>query len=97
MLVLDPMIATGNTAIAALGLIEAWGLDMSNVQLLSIIASAASIQRILAMYPDVHVSQMISSLLTAQIVVAAIDDTLTEKGYVVPGCGDVGDRLYRSA
>ena len=79
-IVLDPMLATGNSTAHAVKLVQDAGA--SSVRLISIIAAPEGIANIEAAYPDV------------QIVVAAIDRQLNERGYIVPGLGDAGDRLY---
>jgi uracil phosphoribosyltransferase len=79
-ILLDPMLATGNSTAHAVKLVRAAGA--TSVRLVSIIAAPEGIDRVLGEYPDV------------QIVVAAVDRGLNEKGYIVPGLGDAGDRLY---
>jgi uracil phosphoribosyltransferase len=79
-ILLDPMLATGNSTAHAVKLVKAAGA--TSVRLVSIIAAPEGIDRVLGEYPDV------------QIVVAAVDRGLNEKGYIVPGLGDAGDRLY---
>lgn len=76
----DPMLATANTAIAALSkLREAGAID---VRLVCLVAAPEGIERLLAADPDVA------------IITAAIDERLNEIGYIVPGLGDAGDRIY---
>ena len=79
-ILLDPMLATGNSTAAAVKLVKDAGA--SSVRLIAIIAAPEGIDNIQSQHPDV------------QIVVAAIDRGLNEKGYIVPGLGDAGDRLY---
>ncbi len=79
-ILLDPMLATGNSTVHAVKLVKDAGA--SSVRLISIIAAPEGIKNVQDNYPDV------------QIVVAAIDRELNEKGYIVPGLGDAGDRLY---
>ena len=79
-ILLDPMLATGNSTAHAVRLVK--DADATSVRLVSIIAAPEGIDRVLGEYPDV------------QIVVAAVDRGLNEKGYIVPGLGDAGDRLY---
>ena len=79
-ILLDPMLATGNSTAHAVSLVKAAGV--SSVRLISIIAAPEGIENIQTNHPDV------------QIVVAAIDRQLNERGYIVPGLGDAGDRLY---
>ena len=79
-ILLDPMLATGNSTAHAVQLVKDAGA--SSVRLISIIAAPEGIANIQTNHPDV------------QIVVAAIDRQLNERGYIVPGLGDAGDRLY---
>jgi uracil phosphoribosyltransferase len=79
-LLLDPMLATGNSTAAAVATLKEAGA--SSIRLIALIAAPEGIARIHADHPDVS------------IIVAAIDRALNEKGYIVPGLGDAGDRLY---
>ena len=79
-ILLDPMLATGNSTVHAVQLVKDAGA--SSVRLLAIIAAPEGIKNIEEQHPDVL------------IVVASIDRGLNEKGYIVPGLGDAGDRLY---
>jgi uracil phosphoribosyltransferase len=79
-ILLDPMLATGNSTAAAIKIVKDAGAD--SIRLIAIIAAPEGIDRIQSEYPDVR------------IVVAAIDRGLNEKGFIVPGLGDAGDRLY---
>jgi uracil phosphoribosyltransferase len=79
-ILLDPMLATGNSTAHAVKLVKDAGA--TSVRLIAIIAAPEGIDRVLNDHPDV------------QIVVAAIDRGLNERGYIVPGLGDAGDRLY---
>ena len=79
-ILLDPMLATGNSTAHAVQLVKDAGA--SSVRLIAIIAAPEGIANIQQNHPDVR------------IVVAAIDRALNEKGYIVPGLGDAGDRLY---
>jgi uracil phosphoribosyltransferase len=79
-ILLDPMLATGNSTAHAVRLVHEAGA--ASVRLIAIIAAPEGIERVTSEFPDV------------QIVVAAIDRGLNEKGYIVPGLGDAGDRLY---
>jgi uracil phosphoribosyltransferase len=79
-ILLDPMLATGNSTAHAVQLVKDAGA--SSVRLIAIIAAPEGIANIEQQHPDV------------QIVVAAVDRALNEKGYIVPGLGDAGDRLY---
>jgi uracil phosphoribosyltransferase len=79
-LLLDPMLATGNSTAAAVTLLKDAGAQQ--ITLISLIAAPEGVARIEQAHPDVR------------IVVASIDSHLNEKGYIVPGLGDAGDRLY---
>jgi uracil phosphoribosyltransferase len=79
-ILLDPMLATGNSTAHAVKLVKDAGA--TSVRLIAIIAAPEGIDRVLGEYPDVD------------IYVAAIDRGLNENGYIVPGLGDAGDRLY---
>ncbi|HXV58615.1 MAG TPA: uracil phosphoribosyltransferase [Gaiellaceae bacterium] len=79
-IVLDPMLATGNSTAAAISTVKAAGAE--SVRLVAVIAAPEGVEKLLATHPDVHV------------VVAAVDRGLNEKGFIVPGLGDAGDRLY---
>lgn len=80
LLVLDPMLATGGSASAAITFIKERGC--SHIRLVNLIAAPEGIARIQKDHPDVN------------IYVAALDDHLNEHGYIVPGLGDAGDRLF---
>jgi uracil phosphoribosyltransferase len=79
-ILLDPMLATGNSTAYAVDTVKRAGAQ--SVRLIAVIAAPEGIERLHAAHPDVHV------------VVAAVDRQLNEKGYIVPGLGDAGDRLY---
>ncbi len=79
-ILLDPMLATGNSTAAAVEILKKAGAQ--SVQMIAIIAAPEGLERLHAAHPDVHV------------VVASIDRKLDERGYIVPGLGDAGDRLY---
>jgi uracil phosphoribosyltransferase len=79
-ILLDPMLATGNSTAAAVATVKTAGAE--SIRLIAIIAAPEGIQRLHADHPDVT------------IVVAAIDRELNERGYIVPGLGDAGDRLF---
>jgi uracil phosphoribosyltransferase len=79
-ILLDPMLATGNSTAAAVEIVKRAGAE--SIRLIAIIAAPEGIERIASAHPDVR------------IVVAAIDRELNEQGFIVPGLGDAGDRLY---
>lgn len=80
LLVLDPMLATGGSASAAISFIKQ--RNCKNIRLVNLIAAPEGIDRIQRDHPDVN------------IYVAACDEKLNEHGYIVPGLGDAGDRLF---
>lgn len=81
-LVLDPMLATGGSAVAALTTLREWGVP--DVKVLSIIAARDGIDEVTAHYPGV------------QIFVSAIDEELNDQKFIVPGLGDAGDRIFNT-
>lgn len=80
LLVLDPMLATGNTAIAAVE--RVLETRPKSVRFVCLLAAPEGIEAFHAVHPDVS------------IYTAAVDERLNEKGYIVPGLGDAGDRIY---
>ena len=80
LIVLDPMLATGGSASAAIGFIKKRGC--MNIRLVNLIAAPEGIKRVQKEHPDVD------------IYVAAQDERLNEHGYIIPGLGDAGDRLF---
>jgi len=81
-IVTDPMLATGHSASYALSVLNDRGVDDKNITLMALVAAPDGIQVLLDDHPDVPV------------YVAALDDSLNEKAYIVPGLGDAGDRLF---
>ncbi|MDQ0339405.1 uracil phosphoribosyltransferase [Caldalkalibacillus uzonensis] len=79
-IVIDPMLATGGSAVAAIHSLKKRGA--SNMKLMCLIAAPEGIERVQEEHPDVD------------IYVASVDEKLNEKGYIVPGLGDAGDRLF---
>jgi uracil phosphoribosyltransferase len=79
-IVLDPMLATGNSSVAALATVKNAGAR--SVILVCLVSAPEGIEHVHAEHPDVH------------IVTAAVDRGLDERGFIVPGLGDAGDRLY---
>lgn len=76
----DPMLATGNSSVAAIDLLKEAGAE--NIRFLCLLAAPEGIARMQEAHPDVP------------IVTAAIDSHLNENGYIVPGLGDAGDRMF---
>jgi len=79
-IVTDPMLATGGSAVDAINLLKKRGAK--NIRLMCLIAAPEGIKEVMRVHPDVD------------IYVAAIDEKLNELGYIVPGLGDAGDRLF---
>ena len=79
-IVVDPMLATANSAIAAIEKLKARGA--TNIRFLCLLAAPEGIERFTTAHPDVPV------------YTASIDRQLNEKGYILPGLGDAGDRMY---
>ncbi len=79
-ILIDPMLATGGSAVAAMDLIAE--LDARRVRLVSLVAAPEGIHRVRMHYPKLP------------IFTASIDRKLNEKGYILPGLGDAGDRLF---
>lgn len=77
---LDPMLATGNSSVAAVDLLKNAGAN--NIRFLCLLAAPEGVARMGEAHPDVP------------IVSAALDDGLNEKGYIYPGLGDAGDRMF---
>jgi uracil phosphoribosyltransferase len=76
----DPMLATGNSSVAAIDLLKQAGA--TNIRFLCLLAAPEGVARMQEAHPDVP------------IVTAALDSHLNEKGYIVPGLGDAGDRMF---
>jgi uracil phosphoribosyltransferase len=79
-IVLDPMLATGHSSCAAIAAVK--GAGAQSVTLVCIVAAPPGVEEVHRRHPDVH------------IVCAAVDRGLNERGFIVPGLGDAGDRLY---
>ena len=79
-LVLDPMLATGGSAIAAVDMIKKRGAK--NIRMVCLVGAPEGVKAFTEAHPDVD------------LYLAALDDHLSEIGYIVPGLGDAGDRIY---
>lgn len=79
-LVLDPMLATGGSAVATIDILKRWGAP--RIKYMGLIAAPEGVQRLSTAHPDVPIH------------VAAIDERLNEIGFIVPGLGDAGDRQF---
>lgn len=82
-LILDPMLATGGSAVATVDILKRWGV--SRIKFVCILAAPEGIQNLQNAHPDVP------------IYLAAVDSHLNELGYIVPGLGDAGDRQFGTA
>lgn len=82
-IMIDPMLATAGSIIAAIDVVRAQGVE--RVKVLCLVASPEGIRALLGKHPE------------TQIFTAAVDDRLNERGYIVPGLGDAGDRLFGTA
>jgi len=81
-IVVDPMLATGNSAAAAVDLVRQCGVAESDIRFMALVAAPEGVRVMLERHPGV------------QIHAAALDSQLNEHGYIVPGLGDAGDRLF---
>jgi uracil phosphoribosyltransferase len=79
-LILDPMLATGGSAVATVDILKKWGVK--KIKFVGLIGAPEGIRLMQERHPDVP------------IYLAAIDDHLNERGYIVPGLGDAGDRQF---
>jgi uracil phosphoribosyltransferase len=79
-ILIDPMLATGGSAVAAMNLLT--DLDVKRVCMVNLVAAPEGIRRVRQHYPDLP------------IFTAAVDSELNQKGYILPGLGDAGDRLF---
>jgi uracil phosphoribosyltransferase len=79
-IVVDPMLATGNSSAAAVDLLKEGGA--TNIRFLCLLAAPEGVARMKEAHPDVP------------IVTAALDSHLNDHGYIVPGLGDAGDRMF---
>lgn len=79
-LVLDPMLATGGSAVAAVDILKQWGAP--RIKYLGILAAPEGVEKLSSVHPDVPIH------------VAELDSHLNEIGFIVPGLGDAGDRMF---
>ena len=79
-IVMDPMLATANSAVAAIDRLKRRGVK--DIRFVCLLAAPEGIERLTKAHPDV------------QIWTAAIDERLNEHGYIIPGLGDAGDRMF---
>lgn len=81
-IVIDPMFATGGTAIDACNFLKSQGIK--KIKFISILATLQGLENFLKIHEDV------------EVYIASIDESLNEKGYIVPGLGDAGDRVFNT-
>lgn len=80
--VVDPMLATGGSAILAVEALMKRGVKAKDIKFLCIVSAPDGVEALQKAYPEIH------------IYTAALDEKLNENGYIVPGLGDAGDRLF---
>jgi uracil phosphoribosyltransferase len=80
MMILDPMLATGGSAVATVDILKNWGVK--KIKFVGLIGAPEGIKNLQEHHPDVP------------IYLGAVDDRLNEKGYIMPGLGDAGDRQF---
>ena len=84
LIIVDPMLATGNSAADAIKNFKSKGILEENIVFMSLISSPVGVDKVSKMFPKV------------QIVTACLDRGLNSNGYIVPGLGDAGDRIYNT-
>ncbi len=82
-LILDPMLATGGSAVAAIDVLKQWGV--TRIKFVGLIAAPEGLQVVTKAHPDIPIH------------LAVMDDHLNERGFIVPGLGDAGDRQFGTA
>ena len=82
-LILDPMLATGGSAVATVDILKRWGVR--KIKFIGILAAPQGVENLQTHHPDVPIH------------IAGIDETLNQKGYILPGLGDAGDRQFGTA
>lgn len=83
-LILDPMLATGNSAVDSIKLFTNKNVPQENIRFISLISAPEGLKKVNDMFPDV------------KIITASIDNCLNEHGYIRPGLGDAGDRIFNT-
>ena len=83
-ILLDPMLATGNSALDSIENFISKGVNEENITFVSLISAPEGVEKITRNYPKVR------------IVTASLDEKLNSKGYILPGLGDAGDRIYNT-
>ena len=82
--VVDPMLATGNSAIDAIKLFAGKKVPEKNIRFVSLISAPEGLKKVHSLFPDVR------------IITASIDNCLNNNGYIRPGLGDAGDRIFNT-
>ncbi len=80
----DPMLATGNSLVEAINLYAEKGIPQENICCVCMISAPQGIKTVFDRFPDI------------KLIVAAVDSHLNERGYIVPGMGDAGDRIFNT-
>lgn len=83
-LILDPMLATGNSAIDSIKLFTSKNVEQKNIRFVSLISAPEGLRKVHKIFPEV------------KIITASIDNCLNEHGYIRPGLGDAGDRIFNT-
>ncbi|RVX06001.1 Uracil phosphoribosyltransferase [Vitis vinifera] len=78
----DPMLATGGTIVAALDLVKERGINIKQIKVISAVAAPPALQKLSEKFPGLH------------IYTGIIDPTVNDKGFIIPGLGDAGDRTF---
>jgi uracil phosphoribosyltransferase len=81
-ILLDPMLATGGSIMAALEMLTERGADPALMRVIAVVAASPALQKISELYPSLN------------IYTAMIDEQVNDIGYIVPGLGDAGDRAF---
>ena len=81
-IVVDPMLATGNSAVHAVDTLVSHGASIENIKFMALVAAPEGVEKLLSKHPKI------------EIFVAALDEKLNDHAYIVPGLGDAGDRLF---
>ena len=84
-IIVDPMLATGNSAKYATDILKRHGVPGKNIRFMALVAAPEGVGRFHEAHPDVY------------LLVAAVDSHLDENAYIIPGLGDAGDRLFGTA
>ncbi|CAO3577411.1 unnamed protein product [Absidia cylindrospora] len=83
--VLDPVVATGNTAVATVNMLKEWGIPGEHIKFVGILGSQTGVAHLQKEHPEI------------QVYLAGVDESLDGNGFIRPGLGDIGDRLMNTA